>query len=92
MTPESHDAYEEYLHTQKDPPPGLILYAAGAAGGHFRIIEIWESEETKDAFYAHRVRPAPRRFHDAGGTPLEDIQDAQRTLHALYHAGQQLQG
>ncbi len=52
MTPESHDAYNEYLHILNDPPAGLILYAAGSlTESQFRVIEIWESKAAQDAFY-----------------------------------------
>ncbi len=85
MTPESHDAYEEYLHILDDPPAGLILYAAGSLREtQFRVIEIWESKAAQDAIYQDRVGPATDRYLGDGGTPLDDIQESHVTLHALY--------
>jgi hypothetical protein len=48
------------------------------------VIEIWESKAAQDAFYQDRLGPATDRYLSDGGTPLDDIQESQVTLHALY--------
>ena len=37
------------------PPPGLILHAAGPTDEGFRIIAVWESEEAWQRFAADRL-------------------------------------
>lgn len=41
-----------------DPPEGMILHVAGAKGGGFRVIDVWESEEAYMKFRDGRLRAA----------------------------------
>lgn len=50
---------------------GFIAHAAGWTGNGFRIIEIWESEEQCERFFAEAVMPAVMEATggDPGGPP-----------------------
>lgn len=49
----------------KGNPPGLILRAAGEAGGNVRMVEVWESTEDRARFVTLRIGAARAKL--AGG-------------------------
>jgi hypothetical protein len=64
---EQYDAVNEKLSAQGDPPPGLQFHAAGAADdGRFRIIEVWDSRDSYEAFRQDRLGPAIAEVTGAG--------------------------
>lgn len=59
-------SWEHYQHTTapllSPPPAGLIAHAAGPTDEGYRVIAIWESEETWERFRSERVTSAPAEF------------------------------
>ena len=53
-----------------DPIPGLIVHAAGAWEAGIRSIDVWESKEHSDRFFAERLMPAMAGLEIAGGPPV----------------------
>ena len=51
----SWEQYTRYADALSEPPPGLIVHAAGPTDEGFRIIDIWESEEAWEQFRAERL-------------------------------------
>ncbi|HEY2706384.1 MAG TPA: hypothetical protein VGL20_22095 [Candidatus Dormibacteraeota bacterium] len=42
-----------------DPPDGLVLHCAGAAGdGTWRVVEVWDSSAAQQTFLRERLGPA----------------------------------
>jgi len=39
-------------------PEGLIVHAAGEVDGHWRSVDVWESEEAHNRFRDERILPA----------------------------------
>jgi hypothetical protein len=60
---------------------------AGPADDHFRVIDIWDSDESRHSRHNDRAGPATQRYLAEDGAPLDDIQASMLTLHALYHQG-----
>ena len=53
-----------------DPIPGLIVHAAGSIDGGIRSVDVWESKEDSDRFFAERLMPAMATLDLEGGPPL----------------------
>jgi hypothetical protein len=68
-TTTNYDAIGERMRLDEAPAEGLILHAAGFAGGKFRMIEVWESPELQQRFERERLLPAVEEVVRDGGTP-----------------------
>lgn len=53
-----------------EPVKGLIVHAAGATEAGIRSIDVWESKDHSDRFFAERLMPAMAGLEIAGGPPL----------------------
>ncbi len=53
-----------------EPVAGLIVHAAGATDAGIRSIDVWESKEQSDQFFAERLMPAMASLDMPGGPPL----------------------
>jgi hypothetical protein len=53
-----------------DPIAGLIVHAAGSSAKGVRSIDVWESKEASDRFFAERLVPAMSKVGMGGGPPL----------------------
>jgi hypothetical protein len=53
-----------------DPIPGLIVHAAGACEAGVRSIDVWETKEQSDQFFAERLMPAMMELDLGGGPPV----------------------
>ena len=53
-----------------DPITGLIVHAAGPIDAGIRSIDLWESKEDSERFFAERLMPAMASLEMAGGPPL----------------------
>ena len=66
----SRATYEDaaaHLGLAANPPAGLVLHTAGELqNGRVRIVDIWESEQSMQAFWPQRLRSA---FEAAGIDP-----------------------
>ncbi len=53
----TRDQYERAIRALNisGPPPGSHLHASGPMEGGWRIVEVWESEETANAYYTSEV-------------------------------------
>jgi hypothetical protein len=57
VTQELYDRVREHLGL--DAPAGGIFHAAGPSpGGGWRVIELWDSEDDAQRFFAERLGPA----------------------------------
>ena len=65
----NYDAISERLRLGEDPVEGLIVHAAGFAGGKFRMIEVWDSPELEERFERERLLPAVRDVVRDGAAP-----------------------
>ena len=45
------------------PPSGMLYHAAGPIPNGWRVIEIWESQETADRFFQDKLGAALQRAH-----------------------------
>lgn len=57
-TLEQYDAVMEHLDWDANPAPGALAHVAGAADGGLTVIDVWESREDFDRFFASRLQDA----------------------------------
>jgi len=56
---EMYERVRAEVRMDADPPGGLIVHCAGAAGdGTWRVVEVWESTAAQQAFAQERLGPA----------------------------------
>ena len=59
MSAELYDQVNNRVNPPGNPPQGLIFHCAGPSpDGGWRIIDVWDSRETFDQFFASKVGPA----------------------------------
>ena len=64
---EMYERVRAEVRMDANPPSGLIVHCAGAAGdGTWRVVEVWESTDAQQAFLQERLAPALQK---AGVTP-----------------------
>jgi hypothetical protein len=79
---EQYEAVNEKLDAQGDPPPGLVVHAAGQGeDGRWRIIEVWESRDQFDRFNEERLTPA---IAEVTGMPAEQTPEAEHIWFAAH--------
>jgi hypothetical protein len=52
------------------PVKGLILHAGGSSAGGVHSLDVWESKEDSERFFADRMMPALKQLGVEGGPPL----------------------
>ena len=52
------------------PVAGLILHAGGSSEGGVHSLDVWESKEDSERFFAERMMPALQQLGVEGGPPL----------------------
>ena len=52
------------------PIHGLILHAGGPSARGVHSLDVWESKEDSERFFAERMMPALQRLALGGGPPL----------------------
>ena len=57
---ETYDQVIASLDLDANHPAGAILHVAGAGEHGFLIAEVWQTEQTFQAFFDYRLRPAVR--------------------------------
>jgi hypothetical protein len=67
----NYDSVSARLNAEADPPAGLIVHTAGFTGrGQFRIIDVWESEQSWQSFRDGRLAAAVQPLMESGeGAP-----------------------
>lgn len=67
----NYDAVAERLDVEADPPAGLIVHTAGFTGnGQFRIVDVWDSEQSWQSFRDGRLAAAIQPLMASGeGAP-----------------------
>ena len=53
-----------------EPIKGMIVHAAGTSPNGVYSLDVWESKEDSDRFFAERLMPAMQQLGIAGGPPL----------------------
>lgn len=53
-----------------DPVKGLILHAGGPSERGVHSLDVWESKEDSERFFAERMLPALQKMGGEGGPPL----------------------
>ena len=71
--------YEKILGQvmEKGKPEGLVLHLAGeVAGGEWKVLEVWESDEVRERFGQERLFPVFKQhgFDVTSGPPPERIE------------------
>lgn len=56
--------------TGAEPAKGLIVHAGGPSERGVYSLDVWESKEDADRFFAERLMPAMQRLGFEGGPPL----------------------
>lgn len=70
VTAEQFDAMQRQLNIGSETPRGGLAQLAGPAGGAWRVISVWESQEAWDAFRRDILEPAFQRM----GMPVPQFQ------------------
>lgn len=66
----NYDAINEKMGTRENPPEGLVIHTSGVTeGGGFRIVDVWDSREHFERFFADRLGPAVQAVVSADATP-----------------------
>ena len=52
------------------PIKGLIVHGAGPSEGGVYSLDVWESKEDSERFFAERMAPALKQLGIGGGPPL----------------------
>jgi hypothetical protein len=55
---EIYDKVRGELGLEEQPAGGILHIAGPSPNGGWRVIEVWESEEDAQRFFAERLRPA----------------------------------
>ena len=71
VTAERDQAIVEALNLESDPPLGARMRLAGPSDSGWRIVSLWDSRESFEAFRNQRLGPA---LEMAGRTILTSIQ------------------
>ena len=56
--------------TKDEPTTGLIVHAAGPAAAGVVSLDLWESKEDADRYFAQQLMPALQRLGIEGGPPV----------------------
>ena len=55
MSQNQYEQVNQQVSPGNRPPPGLLYHAAGRGDGGFYIIEVWESQEALQEFFAQQL-------------------------------------
>ncbi len=53
-----------------EPIKGLIVHAAGPSANGVQSLDVWETKDDSDRFFAERMMPAMQKLNLGGGPPL----------------------
>ena len=85
LTSAKYDELIAALELDANPPAGLILHVAAEGEGEMVATELWRTEQTFQAFYDYRLRPA-LLMHAVEGQPTTEPTTEIRELHNLFAA------
>ena len=54
----------------EESPKGMIVHAAGTSPNGVYSLDVWESKEDSERFFAERLMPAMQKLGIQGGPPL----------------------
>jgi hypothetical protein len=55
----SREMYEQILAiVGEDTPPGCIVHTASEVGGEVRVVDVWETRQHIEDFFAQKLGPA----------------------------------
>jgi hypothetical protein len=60
-TQEQYEQLMKVLALDANPPEGGLFHVCGPIQGGWRVLEVWESEETFWRFFNERLKPAVRQ-------------------------------
>jgi quinol monooxygenase YgiN len=58
MSQQQYEQVNQQASPGTRPPPGLLYHAAGPSEGGFSVIEVWESQEALQEFFAQTLGQA----------------------------------
>jgi len=58
MTWSDYERVAQAVDVDSNPPPGLIVHAAGEVDGKWRSVDVWESQAHYERFREERLMPA----------------------------------
>lgn len=61
MSQEQYEQVNQQAAPSNQPPPGLLYHAAGPSEDGFTVIEVWESQEALQDFFAQTLGQALQR-------------------------------
>ena len=65
------DTHRKIIETVgDDSAKGLIVHAAGTSPNGIHSIDVWESKDDADRYFAERIMPAMEQLGLGGGPPL----------------------
>jgi hypothetical protein len=74
-TQEQYDAIHGRMNVDADPPQGMIFHMAGPVDGGWGVIDVWESRDAFDQFFASRLQPAIQELGDRTFQSPPDIRE-----------------
>jgi hypothetical protein len=74
-TQEQYDAVHGHMGVDEDPPAGMIFHMAGPVEGGWGVIDVWESRDAFDQFFARRLGPAVQELGDRTFAAPPDIKE-----------------
>ena len=69
---ETHKSFGEVIGDE--PVKGMILHAAGTSPNGVYSLDVWETKEDSERFFAERMLPALQKLGIEGGPPVS-VQD-----------------
>jgi hypothetical protein len=74
FTTDMYDAVNERMGAAAYPPEGLLVHTLGQGDdGKWRIVDVWDSRESRDRFAEERLTPAVREIMREAGLDLDDM-------------------
>jgi hypothetical protein len=77
----------ERVELRDDPPDGLIFHAAGPSPAGWRIVDVWDTSDHWDTYFAETVNPAIDAIAREGGYRAVDRSSVTRWDLAGYSLG-----
>jgi hypothetical protein len=74
-TQEQYEAVHGHMDVDANPPQGLIFHMSGPVDGGWGVIDVWESRDAFDKFFAGRLGPAIGELGDQAFQTPPDIKE-----------------
>ena len=86
MTWSDYERVVQAMDVDENPPPGLIVHAAGETDGTWQSVDVWESQADYDRFREERLMPAVIKAMGeeavSAGPPPQEMFDVKHIVRA----------